>query len=414
SPDRHAERPVARGVELGPHDGKPYTLGVTAIEVVTRADRPGTLDILVATRSLWLYVIEATGGALTLRRRQRMPGWIQWILRREQPGDVHITCISRGGDIIELSHNALRAGDAFELLPLTALSLLPTAAMPFDDGLLLGTTTGLFVVKGGRPVTVPITRSPVLCLDRAAVKACDGDRERERDDDQHDYVVLGLEDGNLRVVDAELIRALATGGERPPNQHHNFTVEMGGAVLAVETLQPSSPSSERAYVLAVLRDHSIRLFEATHQRTVQDRVRRLWHGRAGGAAIDSTGRVAAEIEAARARDRDFDRNAWKYMLIDVVLPDLRQRARSDRAVQRQIVDLVMAMAAGADRLVLHRLSVGLVELAGGDVGHMLELSRCVLAAVPHDDDQRWGTFIDRHLRELNALARAAPFDERAR
>ncbi|HSR99045.1 MAG TPA: hypothetical protein VLM79_18445, partial [Kofleriaceae bacterium] len=411
SADRHRERAVARSVEHGPHDGKPYTLGVTAIEVVSRADRPGTLDILVATRSLWLYVIEAAGGNLTLRHRVSMPGWIQWILCRDRPDDVHITCISRGGDIIELSHNALRAGDAFEPLPLTALSLLPTAAMPFDDGFLLGTTTGLFVVRGGRLVAVPVTRSPVLCLDRAAVST-GNDHHEDRD---HDYIVLGLEDGNLRVVDAELIRALTTGDQRPEIHHHSFTVEMGSAVLAVETLQPSAPAAERAYVLAVLRDHSLRLFEVTHQRTVQDRVRELWQQRfAGSAADDGTARVAAELAAAGARDRDFDRHAWRYMVVDVVLPDLCERTTGDRAGQRRIVDLAMEMAAGADRLVLHRLSVGLARLARGDVGDMLELSRCVLAAVPHDDDLRWRTFIDRHLRELNALTRPLPDDERAR
>lgn len=405
SDDRASEIATDRGFDLGPHDGKPYTLGVTAIEVVARPDHPGALDILVATRSLWLYVIEAAGGALRLKRRLAMPGWVQWIVRRAEPDDVRITCISRGGDILELSHNALRTGGAVEPSRPTALSLLPTAAMPFDDGLLLGTTTGLFVVRDGHPVTVPVTRSPVLCLDRARVKS-------ERD--EHDYLVLGLEDGNLRIVDAELVRALVAGEPRPTAYHHNFTVEMGGAVLAVETLQPSDPPRDHAYVLAVLRDHSMRLFEVTSQHTVRERVRRLWQQRFDGSAATGTTRVAAELAAANERDRDFDRDAWKYMVIDVVLPDLRRLAPGDLDVQRRIVELASDLAAGADRLVLHRLSIGLGELAANDVGLMLELSRRVLAAVPYDDDRRWGTFIDRHLRELNALTRAAPAGECAR
>jgi hypothetical protein len=79
-----------------------YTMGITAIAVFARPGQPGTLDILVATRYPWLYVIEATGGRMRIRRRTELPGWVQWIIGPPEHPDL---CVSRGGDIVRFSYD---------------------------------------------------------------------------------------------------------------------------------------------------------------------------------------------------------------------------------------------------------------------------------------------------------------------
>jgi nucleoside phosphorylase len=375
-------------------DGTAFTMGITAIDVFARPGSPATLDILVATRFPSLYVLTATGGRLRLRRRMPMPGWIQWIIRQPKADDVRIACISRGGDIVYFAQSEFGGSRELNPLPPTALSLLPTAAMPFDDtGLLLGTTTGLFLIRGERATAVPITRAPVLSLDRARVMS---------GTEEHTYIAMGLDDGRLRVADADLIRALADGNPRPPVHNHNFTLEMGDAVLAVETLQPHDPPSDTVYVLAVLRDHSLRLFQVTSQHTVRARVSARWqahvHGRGGT-------RLATELKAVGAPPpAGVDPDAWKCMLVDVVLPTLLQE-RPTHSERREIVRLACAMAEGADRVVLLRLSLSIGPLTGNDVDLLLALSRAVLRAERHSKDPHWWAFIDSHLRELNALTR---------
>jgi hypothetical protein len=390
---RHLEQPspgvkrdeiaVGTGFERAEHDSARYAMGITAIAVLEQADRPGTLDIVVATRHPWLYVLEATAGQLRLRRRIPLPGWIDWILEPRHD-DAPVICISRGGDLVRLSRRDLQDGRAGIA---TTVSRLPTAALPLDDGVLLGTTTGLFLVSDQHPggIAVPVTRSPVLCLDRIALDRKGGGTRT--------YVVMGLEDGRLRIVDAALLADLASGrrdsdpatgepgalqassdgtepgeDEAPPN----FAIQNDHAVLAVETLQAGD--THEAYVLAVLRDHSVCLYHTTSPGVLRARITELWkrhvaslplragadgtaivdygrelaaaggvptsHGKTDAAALPS--RSQADRRAATGRPAWSDRGKsapWRYMLVEVVLPRLLEIAPHDRDAQRDVVDL---------------------------------------------------------------------------
>src|SRR5262249_46438240 len=151
--------------------------------------------------------------------------------------------------------------EALEASAIQSLALHPTAVLPFGErGLLVGTKRGLALVKNAdsAAVAVPVTRSAVLCLDRARMP---GPRPGP-DEDVH-YVTMGLEDGRLRVLDAKTIDALGCGAKPPPGLHR-FSVEMGEPVLALETLRidgPAGESSAVAFVLAMMHDHSLCLFK---------------------------------------------------------------------------------------------------------------------------------------------------------
>jgi hypothetical protein len=409
---------VDRGVPRSDSHSTPTRGGITAIAVVEQPDERDRLRIVVATRSLQLYLIEAGRRGLSLVQRISMPGWIQWIIgpQRDHP---FVICISRGGDIVRL----LFRGGRLAVDDRKELSILPTAAMPFGDrSLLLGTTTGLVLVDDDHPegIGVPVTRSAVLCLDDAKMK--DGAQI-------HRYVTMGLEDGRLRVADVALLQALARGTRREPPHDHNFAFDLPSAVLAVETLQlgTSSSDTERtsassdpepsdtAYVLAVLRDHSMRLFQVISQQAQREAVERHWAPHVARAVAragsPSVGELGDGLLAAGEPAPDDCRDAWSYMLVDVVLPKLGGLAmKISLDEQRRIVRLACQIAKGADRRVLSRLSLALRELTN-DVGLQLELSRAILGAVPHHDDRRWEAFIDNHLRELHALARVASLED---
>jgi hypothetical protein len=405
-------REIAREVE--------YTIGVTAIAVIAPEQDPDTQHILVATRYPRLHVIEARGGQLRLIADLAMPGWIDWILcgdakRPDEPlgPDERITCISRRGDIVRVAYRELLAGHAGCA---TQLSLLPTAAMPFEGDLLLGTATGLFLVRtspddeNGRDaaIALPVTHAPVLCLDRTALDCdCDDDGHVSA----HDYITMGLEDGRLRVIDAELIHRLAAGDQRPTPRLHHFAIEMTSAVLAVETLRLDSgrtdgaPASS-AYVMAVLRDHSVRLFQVTTQHAQHRRFRQLWEHHVAPQVVDPARagepRIAIELAAARApAPAGCSAHAWTFALIDVVLPRLRELAGGDAQQLDGIVDLACELARRADLPALYQLSMAMDELCVRDAGRLLRLSRAVLAAVPPGQSRPRRLFIDRHLRDLN-------------
>jgi hypothetical protein len=413
SRDEVAELAVGRGF---PRQGseRAFASGITAIAVLERRELPGMLHLLVATRFPWLYLIEVDRGRMRLRRRLPMPGWIEWIFVGA-PGDDLVACISRGGDIIRLSYAELvRAIDGDPItLDLRSTALLPTAAMSLgESGVLLGTTTGLFLVSDDHPdgIEVPATGSPVLCLDRLVVR---------EHDELRDYLAMGLEDGRLRLVETDRILALASGVPRPRRRGDDFAVDLGGAVLAVEALRLDTGSRDAAYLLAVLRDHSIRLFHLNNEQVLRVRAGELWNehisrvARASG-TDHATTPLATALLAARAVPDDCERNAWNYMLIDVVLPRLYQMALGDGRARQAIVDLACEMASGSDRFVLHRLSAAVDELTAGNVDLVLQLSRSILRAVPHRDDRHWSALIEHHLRELNAIARLAEGGDRAR
>lgn len=402
--------PVQRGIERAP-DTRGHTSGITAVAVLARPGQRDAVDILAATRYPWLYLLEATRGTLRLRQRLAMPGWIEWIIA-PQPGDDRLVLIARGGEIVRASLEELLEGH--DVRPM-ALSLLPTAAMPLGrGGVVLGTTTGLFLIRAGRDhdaysegIAVPVTRAPVLCLDQVELSV---------DGEPYHHVILGLENRRLRVIDARLLAAFASGEDRPRNHDRSFAIEMDDAVLAVEALRPDDGPRDAAYVLAVLRDHSVCLFHVTSPQAQRARVIAAWEQLVyGPGAVNPPPQVAAELAEARGRPpAGWDAGGWKYMLVDVVLPRLRGLVRARTDERAQVVALACQLAAGADRYVLHRLSTILGRLAGDDVGLSLELSRAILAAVPHGKEDRWAAFIDSHLRELNALARSARGGNRAR
>jgi len=405
-------RELAREVE--------YTIGVTAIAVIAPEQDPDTQHILVATRYPRLHVIEGRGGQLRLVADLAMPGWIDWILcgnakRPDKPlgPDERITCISRGGDIVRLAYRELLAGHAGSR---TQMSLLPTAAMPFGNDLLLGTTTGLFLVRTSpdaedsqdAAIALPVTHAPVLCLDRTALDCDCGDDGHVS---VHDYITMGLEDGRLRVIDADLIHRLAAGGQRPTPRLHHFAIEMTSAVMAVETLRldasrtGGAPTSS-AYVMVMLRDHSVRLFQVTAQHAQQRRFGQLWEQHIAPRLIDPARadepRVAIELAAARApAPAECSAHAWTFALVDVVLPRLLRLAGSDARQLDGVVDLACELAGEADLPALHQLSMAMDELCVRDVGRLLRLSRAVLDAVPRGQSRSRRLFIDRHLRDLN-------------
>lgn len=441
--DKRDDLAIDDRLELAHHDSASYAMGVTAITVLQRPDESNKLDIIVATRHPSLYVLEATAGTddgaraagrLRLRRRIPMPGWIEWIID-PAPGDDHVTCISRGGDIVRFSPSELRDepprhGPGKRDRAPTWVSRLPTAALRFRSGILLGTTTGLFLVCEKHPagIAVPVTRSPVLCLDSVKLG--------RQSQPASEYIVMGLDDGRLRVIDAGLLADLASGCRDPSEvvdedpaaaggsdetdaePRPNFAIQMNDGVLAVETLQADDDSHE-AYVLAVLRDHSIRLYHTTSPRGQRPRIRDLWIKHVAslelpagdsGAVLDRYDRelIAAGGTLAPAWSDAGRSTAWRHMLVEVVLPRLLAIAPNDRDAQREVVALACTLADAADRRVLQRLTAAMARLTRGVVApveRILVLSRHILRAVPHRDEPRWWAFIEHHLRDLHDLTR---------
>ncbi|HEX2686330.1 MAG TPA: hypothetical protein VHN14_06920 [Kofleriaceae bacterium] len=254
-----------------------------------------------------------------------------------------------------------------------------------------------------------MTRSPVLCLDRTALH---GDRETGASDASvHDYVTMGLEDGRLRVIETGLLDRLAAGDQRPMPRLHNFAIEMNSAVMAVETLRPDGAPGDAVYVMAVLGDHSVRLFHVTSQDTQRTCFETLWsaHVAVRSAEVGEHSARAIEVELAVARAPAPDGcsdHAWSFALVDVVLGRLRTLA-SEAGDARQVaavVALACELARRADRRALYQLSNVMDALCNHDVDLLLPLSRAILSAVPPGQAAVWRQFIDRHLRDLNAAS----------
>ncbi|HEU4734694.1 MAG TPA: CHAT domain-containing protein [Kofleriaceae bacterium] len=420
---RHRDRPIVtieEVVECAPDAPGQYAMGVTAVAALARPGTPDTLDLLVATRYPWLYVLEARAGTLRFIRRVPLPGWIDWIFAPRHPSGP-IICLSRSGDLVRFSHEALlREGVPTS----TALQILPTAAIWFgettqpaaaghgsdrtDDGLLIGTSTGLFLVRdvaSDEPTlqAVPVTRAGVLSLGAAAVRDGDG---------AHDYVTLGLGDGRLRVVTADLIRGRMAGAKQRASTQ-SFSIDLGAAVLAEQALQPEGCPAEQAYVLAVLRDHSVRLFRVTSERTQRDLVVRRWDSYLDRLAAPARAHdTAFELEVASAGPPQcIEPTHWAYALVDIVLPRACMRGAElsdpDRAaISRWIAELACGLIASADRLALRRMSGSLHALAGGDTRQVQRLSAAIIQAIVAHRDPDAMDFVESHLRELGALAGA--------
>jgi serine/threonine protein kinase len=403
-------------------EGK-YARGITAIAVLPGL-APKTLTILVATRYPWLYVIDAADGKLELSNRIAMPSWISWLLppvseiaeataaAPTPTGDATcIVAVSRGGDIVRLSRADLvrRSQDDREVESSpepTQLPVLATAAMAFEDGVLIGTNKGLLLCDAAHPlgVALPVTRSAVLCLDSAALTI--GGQRRG-------YVTMGTDDGHLRVLDTGVIRALARS-RRVDRALHNFPIQLDKAVLAVQIVQPAG-SDHATYVMAAVREEppndAVRLFHVTSLEDVQQTALAQWHAHVGRWFADRPKAITHQLAAARLPP-PRDASAWRYMLADVVLPELRTAAPLP-AQDDDIVALACELAQRGDRMVLHRLSDALGSLTGRRIDLVLALSRAIVSAVPHRDDRAIGV-IEHHLRELHALAPTVHDSDRAR
>lgn len=374
--------------------GERYTVDITAIALMPRPGCPAVADLLVATRYPWLYIIAVADGRMTLERRVHMPGWIQWIIG-PQPDSDHITCVSRGGDIVRFTRDELRQGGIGRR---KKLWLMPTATLAFDRGsLLLGTASGLFLLHDGRAEAsaVPVTQSPVLCLARATV---------DSDDGPQDYVTMGLENRRLHVIHTDLLRAVARGDRRPVERGHNFVIDMPEAVLELQTVRPDGAVSN-AYVLAGLRDHSLHLFRVISQQTLRNQVRRLWHAYLNGLRKPGTSHVDATLDVVElGTPVDCDPRAWAFLIVDEILPQLCKTTSLGVRQRERLVGLACEIAGRTDRRGLYRLSAVMDHLTDNQIYALIRLSRAVLGRVPHGDERRWRHFIDFHLHMLHALA----------
>jgi hypothetical protein len=427
------------------------TMGITAIAKLADPAQPEAISILVATRYPRLFVIRACGGTLELRGPIAMPGWIDWIIA--EPGRDAVLCIARGGDIAQLPSAALH-GAELPAASVTSLALHPTAVLPFGPrGLLVGTRRGLALIDDpmAATVAVPITRSPVLCIDRAVMPGPDGERQ---------YVTLGLEDGRMRIADAEVIRALAAGPIPAASARHRFSVDMGYGepVLAIETVrvtagtkrpasiepaaQSAPPPDVIAYVLAIRRDHSIRLFKVTGLDRQEHAASAAWQREVERVAPGSelgdpdhafTARVTAAHALVAADGPPEIRHARAYLLVRVVLPALERLAVGHASRRRAVVDLAIAIAAAADDRVQRGLSLEMRAICDRNVDHVLALSLAILrglarfrrlAGVTTDEaaapaagssrqERRWAAVVGDHLGRLHRLASEAAGYDRA-
>lgn len=450
--------------------------GITAISTIADPEHKGALLILAATRRPRLHVIHAQHGRLELRGTIAMPGWIDWIVLPEGQR-AEILCVSRGGYVTQLSMSELSLGDPSEPYEPHSLPLYlhPTAVLPFGKrGLLIGTKRGLAFVadptlaldREHAPVVVPVTRSPVLCLDREDMpglgrKDMPGlDHEGMPGLDCHmqRYVTMGLEDGRIRVAEAEMIEARAGAVNWTAPDRRSFSVEMGEAVLALETMQvdeePGAPPADSAFLLVMLRDHSVRLFKvagplAQHNGTRGAWSRHLRKQAAGSGLAEPEWDFATVAAAARRLVREpGDRevcHARRFLLIQEVLsrsdaePGWRAGAGDPAEIEQSLLELAVAIAASEDDRVQRALALAMDAVCKSKVDRVLELSLAMLSGLTRyrqsaaDDAgggrlpvgapelprrllgrRPWEQIVSDHLGQLHRLASTVRGDDRTR
>jgi hypothetical protein len=405
---------VIRATEsIGRTDDDRYTVGITAMARL-RKDESGASPILISTRRGAIFLLEGEPAAgseparLRLRWLHTMTGWVQWIvaLRDRQ----RVAAISRGGELVQISTAAPTRGIKTERLP-----LLPTAAAPFLDGFVLGTSEGLVYWSeqdqdsspdGDRPqrvVALPITRSPVLCLDRMTIQGADhrgARRERE-------YVILGLANGRIRVVQSDLLRALAERRLAAPSARGR-ALELGSAVLAVEVLKPRGDDLSRCYLLAALQDHSLRLFHVDSVENTEALIEKNWSalGQKIGATDDRTIAEALLASATTPSDRD----AIRYFLLQAIHRPVDAQHGSYRAWLLAQIPTFLKQASPA---LLRLVALDLGKIAGADADALLEISLSLLQTLP-DRHADWRRVAEQHLKVLNDAASALPHEDGAR
>ncbi|MEP7120301.1 MAG: hypothetical protein ABJE95_05305 [Byssovorax sp.] len=428
---RMSSLPRNRGAWSGSHRKEDRTtVGISAMARL-RKEQSGASPILLATRGGSLFLLDRQPGSAPgpagrrFRRLSAKAGWIQWIL--EIPESNEITCISRGGELVRISTVDPTEGITTEKMP-----FLPTAAAPFHHGFLLGTTEGLVywgekermkAANGKRHqhvVPLPITLSPVLCIDRITIQCRDDDRNLI----SREYVVLGLASGKLRVIRYDRICDLAKLQPAPPTSRGR-SVELGASILAVEVLTPTGDDLSRCYILATLSDHSLRLFHVDsidnatkwserHRRALWDRLEAKDNRRIAEALLEP---------AMSASDRDA---LWYFLILSVrhwgeeLGPELRAwmlehlpgflNVASPAVLRLVALDLGMLVAAGLGALVAADRDESLARLYEGYVDKLLEISLALLRALP-DRQPSWSRVAEQHLKVLNDLASAPAFKD---
>lgn len=381
-----------------------HKLGITAIETIT--DGANAHWLVVATRAPELHVLRAEAGVLVFHGTLAMPGWIEWIVQ-PQLGRTDVLCVSRGGEIVRVALAARPWGAPDAPLPTQSLALHPMAVLPFGDGLLIGTKRGLAVVNGtAKAIALPITRAPVLCLDRATIPGTPAEH----------YITMGLDDGRLRVINQDDLARLVDR-DRPPGEVRRFWVEIGEGVLALETL--CTPLTDEVFVLAIPRDHTLHLYKVQGEAAQVTAVADAWERRVRAIGLEPAAEIAAHREAVAALLRepgDEEVIAARQNLVVVHVLE-RLRALADRATA---IELALQIAADAGARVLRALTRAMGGLGGGDVMRVLALSRAVLSGLARGrsgSDRRlreWESAIHSHLGQLHRLASESKGDDRTR
>jgi serine/threonine protein kinase len=394
-------------------DDDRYTVGITAMARL-REDASGTSPILITTRRGAIFLLEAEPalGAEPARLRLRwlhtMTGWVQWILTI--PGSDRVACISRGGELIRIS-----IADPAPSIKTERLPLLPTAAAPFLEGFMLGTSEGLMYWSEQdqersphgdhrqRVVSLPLTRSPVLCLDRMTIRG----EDRHGATHEREYVILGLATGRLRVVRSDLVRDLAE--RRPPAPGaRSRALDLGSSILAVEVLRPRGGDRSRCYVLVALQDHSLRLFHIDSIETTEALIETHWRALGEKIGDDDDRRIAEELLSSATTSEG--RDAIRYFLVHALHRPIEAQDASYRDwLLAQIPTFLRQASPALLRLVA--LEVG--KLARDDAGALLEISLALLQALPerHAD---WRRVAEQHLKVLNDKASTLTREEGAR
>jgi serine/threonine protein kinase len=412
APGRSA-RVIRASESIARTDDDRYTVGITAMARL-RKDASGASPILITTRRGAIFLLEAEPGPgseparIRLRWLHTMTGWVQWILAI--PDSDRIACISRGGELIRIFTADPALGIKTERLP-----LLPTSAAPFLEGFMLGTSEGLMYwseqdqersLDGDhrqRVVSLPITRSPVLCLDRLAILG----KDRHGATRQRDYVILGLASGRLRMVRSDVVRDLAE--RRPPTPGaRSRAVELGSSILAVEVLRPRGDDPSRCYVLVALQDHSLRLFHIESIENTEALIETHWRalGRKVGEGDDRRIAEALLSSATTTEDRD----AIRYFLVQAIHPPIDAQ---DASYREWLLARIPTFLRQASPALLRLVALDLGKLARDDADALLEISLALLQALP-ERHAEWRRVAEQHLKVLNEAASKLTREDGAR
>ncbi|MEP7124985.1 MAG: hypothetical protein ABJE95_28910 [Byssovorax sp.] len=398
---------------VGRADDNCFTVGITAMARL-RKNESGASPIVITTQRGAIFLLEAEPSTaseparLRLRWLHTLSGWVQWIIAL--PGTDRVACITRGGELVRISTADPTQGIETEKLP-----LLPTAAAPFLDGFLLGTSEGLVYwseqeqdgARGGAGphhiVSLPINRSPALCLDRLTIQGEDRLGVRV----EREYLILGLASGRIRVVHGELIRDLADRRPAAPNARGR-SLDLGSPVLAVEVLKPRGDDLSRCYILAALQDHSLRLFHVDSVESTRALIEKHWAALGQKLGCEGERRIAEELLSSATTPAD--REAIRYFLVQSIHRSPEAQAAGYRD---WLLGQIPTFLKDGSPALLRLVALDLAKLAGGDADALLEISLALLQVLPTRHAE-WRRIAEQHLKVINDAASALPREDGAR